>query len=466
MPTTPIIEDPLLLQMGFSVSTNAAVYDGRLLQAPYLYDATNGTTVTTNGAMTCSNVYCHSSGTGGTLNMGTPGTSPLGDPRPVALNTSPAWTASGPLACTSCHGYPPSYSQDHPKSNSHLYGQSAGEAHRQPCNVCHYGTTTDGVTITNIANHANGIYDVEPDPNAIIYGLPVNLTYAYDAGGGKCSNISCHPDYYWGRVSILAPIVVNYGPACYQVQMFPNFSGGIPPYTCDWNFGDGMTFSGCSADHLYASAGPFTVTVSGRDANNHPYASPPQSVTPQAVNIPPTVAETVEVACFTVTLTDRSIDPDYNTCGHSGSAQETINWGNGTTSSANVNLTDSPSNFVFTKTYTTASTYNITHTVKDNANATVATVISSVKVPSTHTISGRVTHTGGAPFPGVPMLLRQGGITRKTTTTDANGDYSFTAVNCGSWQVVANRSGYSWSPAQTQTVTVPPDQTVNFVATP
>jgi len=37
-----------------------------------------------------------------------------------------------------------------------------------------------------------------------------------------------------------------------------------------------------------------------------------------------------------------------------------------------VSLTNSPSNYVFTKTYTTASTYNITHTVKDNANATVA----------------------------------------------------------------------------------------------
>ena len=466
MPATPIIEDPLLLQMGFSVRTNRAVYNGRVLQAPYLYDGTNGTTVTTTGSMTCSNVYCHSNGTGGTLNTALSGPPPLSDTRSVAPNTSPSWTSNGPLACTSCHGYPPSYQQDNPKSNSHMYGQFAGDAHRQPCNICHYSTTTDGVTITNPANHANGIYNVDPDPTAIVYG-PVNFTYAYDPGGGTCMNNGCHGGPIpWGKVSILAPIMATYGPACYQVQLFPNLSGGTAPYTCTWDFGDGTTFNGCSADHQYASSGPFTVTVSGRDAKNHPYVSPPQNVTPQAVNIPPTVAETVEVSCYTVTLTDLSIDPDYNVCGHAGNAQESINWGNATTSSAIVSLTDSPSHYVFSKTYTAAGTYNITHTVKDNANATVATLISLVKVPSTHTISGRVIHSNGSSFPGVSMLLRQGGSTKKTTTTDANGNYSFTGVNCGSYQVVANRSSYTWSPAQSQSVTVPPDQTVNFTATP
>jgi len=235
MPTTAIIENPLLLQMGFSGVTNGAVYDGRVLQTPYLYDNTNGTTVTTSGAMTCSNTYCHSGGTGGTMNMGTPGTSPLGDPRPVALNTSPAWTASGPLACTTCHGVPPSYPQNNPKSNSHMYGLFAGDAHRQSCNICHYGTTTDGVTITGIDNHVNGIYNVAPDPTATVYGLygygPVNFTYSYDAGGGKCSNISCHggTDYYWGRANILASITGTYGPACYEVKMVPSFTGGTAP---------------------------------------------------------------------------------------------------------------------------------------------------------------------------------------------------------------------------------------------
>ena len=470
MPTTAIIEDPLLLQMGFSVSTNGPVYDGRILQTPYLYDNTNGTAVTTSGAMTCSNTYCHSGGTGGTMNMGTPGTSPLGDPRPVALNTSPAWTASVPPACTTCHGYPPSYPQDNPKSNSHTYGQSAGDAHRQSCNFCHFGTTTDGVTITGIDNHVNGIYNVVPDPTAYNsngnFPGPVNFTYSYDAGGGKCSNISCHggQDYWWGRVSILAPIVVNYGPACYQVRMSPNFSGGTAPYTCDWIFGDGATSSGCSADHLYASPGPFSVAVSGRDAGNHPFSST-TSVTPQpGVNIPPTVDETITVSCSVVTLTDLSIDPDATSCGHSGTALETINWGNGTTSSGNVTLSGSPSNAVFTKTYPTGGVFNILHTVRDNANTTASKLTTGVRVPSTHTVSGQVT-SGGVGLSGVLMVLKQNGVTtRATATTDGNGNYAFAySAVCGNWSVTATKSGYTFVNNPRSFAITGSNVTVNFV---
>ena len=470
MPTTAIIEDPLLLQMGFSVSTNGPVYDGRILQTPYLYDNTNGTAVTTSGAMTCSNTYCHSGGTGGTMNMGTPGTSPLGDPRPVALNTSPAWTASVPPACTTCHGYPPSYPQDNPKSNSHTYGQSAGDAHRQSCNFCHFGTTTDGVTITGIDNHVNGIYNVVPDPTAYNsngnFPGPVNFTYSYDAGGGKCSNISCHggQDYWWGRVSILAPIVVNYGPACYEVRMSPNFSGGTAPYSCDWDFGDGATSSGCSADHLYASPGPFSVAVSGRDAANHPFASTTSVTAQPGANTPPTVDETISVSCYVVTLTDLSIDPDATSCGHSGSALETINWGNGTTSSGNVTLSGSPSNTVFTKTYTTGGAFNILHTVRDNANATASKVTTGVRVPSTHTVSGQVT-SGGVGLSGVLMVLRQNGVTvRATATTDGNGNYAFAySAVCGNWTVTATRTGYTFVNNPRSFSITGSNVTVNFV---
>jgi len=189
MPFTPMCGNDNI-QMGFSVygtSGDGTRYKGSVsLNPPWTYEGTNGTTINPDGAMTCSNVYCHSNGTGGTINTAPAGPPPIGDPRPVAPNTSPVWTASGPLVCTSCHGYPPSYSQDHPKSNSHMYGQFAGDAHRQPCNICHYATTTDGMTITNPANHVNGIYNAQPDPTATVYG-PVNFTYAYDAGGGSTS---------------------------------------------------------------------------------------------------------------------------------------------------------------------------------------------------------------------------------------------------------------------------------------
>jgi hypothetical protein len=245
--------------------------------------------------------------------------------------------------------------------------------------------------------------------------------------------------------------------------MFPNFSGGTSPYTCDWNFGDGMTASGCSADHVFASAGPFSVTVSGRDANAHPFSST-QSITPQAVNIPPTVNETITVSCSVVTLTDLSIDPDATTCGHSGTALETINWGNGTTS-GNVNLSGSPSNAIFTRTYTTGSVYNIIHTVRDNANATVSHTTTGVRVPSTHTVSGQVT-SGGVGLPGVLMVLKQNGVTtRATATTDANGNYSFSySAPCGNnWTVTASRAGYTFANNPRTFNIIGLNVTINFV---
>lgn len=467
MPFTPICGNDKL-QIGFNIngaSGAGTIYNGSAtLNDPWTYEGTNGTTITTNGAMSCSNVYCHSNGTGGTINTAPSGPLPAGDPRPVAPSTSPSWTSAGLLPCTSCHGFPPSYPQDQPKSNSHLWPD-----HMQSCNVCHFGTTTDGQTISNPANHANGIYNVQPDPSANFpqYGGPVSFTYTYDAGGGKCSNISCHgnTNYYWGRVSILATIVPTNGPACYEVQLHSNFSGGTPPYACSWDFGDGTTGDGCSVDHIYQSAGAYSVTLSGRDVNSHPFSSV-QSITPQSQNTPATVNESISVSCFTVTLTDLSTDSDADTCGHSGSAFETINWGDGTIATRNVLLGSSPSNAVFTKTYSSASTNTITHTVKDNANATSSHVITGVKVPSTYTISGQVTHTGGAPFSGVQMLLKQGTLVRQQATTDTNGNYSFTNVGCGSYSVTANRSAFTWSPAQVQAVTVPPDQTVNFTANP
>ncbi len=53
-------------------------------------------------AGTCSNVYCHGNFTGG-----------------VGAIVSPAWTTSGTLACTSCHGAPPPLNATTPPPGQH-----------------------------------------------------------------------------------------------------------------------------------------------------------------------------------------------------------------------------------------------------------------------------------------------------------------------------------------------------------
>ena len=174
MPTTPVVGNNNL-QIGFNIAgAGSGSYDGATLNAPYAYEGTHGTTVTTGGARTCAGIYCHSNGT----SVSTGGT-PSG--------TSPAWDFPGPLACDVCHGSPPAYANGQPKANSHT-----ATSHRQPCNVCHYGTTTDGTAITNPANHVNATYEVAPDTSATFNGVPVAFDYAYEVGGGTCSNVSCH----------------------------------------------------------------------------------------------------------------------------------------------------------------------------------------------------------------------------------------------------------------------------------
>ncbi|WP_243373193.1 CxxxxCH/CxxCH domain-containing protein [Geotalea sp. SG265] len=116
----------------------------------------------------CFNVYCHSTGT--SVATGT-----------IFGNIStPVWGTSRTFACDSCHGNPPAYPDTSPKANGH------GNHTAYNCGVCHYGTTTDGSTITNQALHRNHAYDLSAAPG-------YSFTYASaTASGSSCSSVSCH----------------------------------------------------------------------------------------------------------------------------------------------------------------------------------------------------------------------------------------------------------------------------------
>ncbi|MEJ2696203.1 MAG: CxxxxCH/CxxCH domain-containing protein [Candidatus Sulfobium sp.] len=421
MPVT-LIADNGELQMGFNYKgEGGGVYDGRILASPYIYVATNGTAVSTNGTMTCSNIYCHSDGTSVTT-----GAPPSG--------TSPAWGASGPVACNSCHSYPPQYPQDQPKSNSHVkHFEQLQQFSWFSCATCHYATTTDGLTIANRTNHVNMQYDVSPAPD-------VYFDYVYDEGGGKCLNISCHggsphPGWsnVWGAVELDASINAFYGPGCYQVTLIGSVTGGTPPYTIFWELGDDTTATGSPVIHSYAGSGPYFPRLVVTDVNNHVGTSTIQ-VTPLAANAFPIADKSLSVSGKTVTLTDLSYDPDYNLCGHSGSGIISISWGDGTpVMTRSINLTDSPSNIGFSHTYYCSSTcrFTVQHYVTDNSGAgPISSGNIQVTVPAQLTIGGQVLHAGGTAFSGVTMTLRRSttGTTYRLATTDTNGNYSFTGI--------------------------------------
>src|SRR5207244_1166933 len=50
----------------------------------------------------------------------------------------------------------------------------------------------------------------------------------------------------------------------FQVNTQP--SGGVPPYSYSWNFGDGSTGSGTAPAHVYTNTGTFAATAIVADA--------------------------------------------------------------------------------------------------------------------------------------------------------------------------------------------------------
>lgn len=173
----------------------------------------------------CSGVYCHSDGTA--VATGTV---------PVVASTS--W-GSGISSCSSCHGYPPAYGNGAPKANSHA-------RHPNACSKCHAATTATNSTIADRSLHLNGSYDLTP-------GSGISFSYAYAAGGGTCSGISCHggSSARWGATSCLgchasvqgsrAAITAQFGAnshhiqgtvtdrQCYQCHWEANADGTINP---------------------------------------------------------------------------------------------------------------------------------------------------------------------------------------------------------------------------------------------
>lgn len=302
------------IQIGFGVNPvgTAATYDGQAsLAAPFGYEGIGGVQVTTGGSLVCSNVYCHSNGSsvsGGAMNS----------------NSTPAWDASGPLACDSCHAYPVmSYAGTDARKDTHGRHAQAGYA---SCEICHYQTTIDGLTINDRATHANMAYDVAPAPTFSARGVdvPLNFNYVFEKSGGTCSSNSCHA--YWGysdpalwgmnidlkvipQVSGLASLdtdrVVTFDASrssCYQTVAGANIA-----LTCsyDWDFGGNGTIVGGNGidkvTYQYQVAGDYTVKLTMAEANTGKRATDSITVTAQVVEPP------VAAADFSTTVIGRTV---------------------------------------------------------------------------------------------------------------------------------------------------------------
>ncbi|MDQ3837392.1 MAG: PKD domain-containing protein [Thermoproteota archaeon] len=112
-------------------------------------------------------------------------------------------------------------------------------------NVIKQFTTIRNIQVTNITQIINIINNVTRPP-------PTNNT---GGGGGNTTE------------PLTVQAVIDIDQDATPVVVFEaSTDGGTPPYTCDWDLGDGTASDTCSVSHIYENLGTYTATVTVTDA--------------------------------------------------------------------------------------------------------------------------------------------------------------------------------------------------------
>jgi polysaccharide biosynthesis protein PslG len=221
-------------------------------------------------------------------------------------------------------------------------------------------------------------------------------------------------------------------PVAVSATVSAKVATGLTVKSTSISFDDGTTANASSGSHTYANAGTYTVVATVTDSLNRTATS--SKIVTVSANQPPQAALSVSPASgkvpFAVTASSAaSKDPDGSI------ATSSINFGDGTIVSGSTAV----------HTYTTAGSYSVTATVKDNLGAS-----------STATVT--VTATANkAPVP-VMTLTQTAGVSYKVSATgsyDPDGTIASTVINWGDGSTTAATSGsHTYSKAGIYKVTV------------
>ncbi len=221
-------------------------------------------------------------------------------------------------------------------------------------------------------------------------------------------------------------------------------SGGTPPYSITWNFGDGTSGTGTSVTHTFTSAQSFTVKETVTDSSTPTQTAtssqsvtvvttPPLSTTLQVSSSSPQVGQTVT---FTASATGGTSPYTY-----------TITFGDGATGIGSTT----------THAYSIAGSYTAKVTVTDSASPKASISASKIVnvqalIPPTLTVPGNQTIIAGTWI----------NFTTTAASMNIGGTVSLSATGLPAGSSFNQATGlFSWKPSSSQTGSY----TVVFTAT-
>ena len=281
-----------------------------------------------------------------------------------------------------------------------------------------------------------------------------------DAFVAKISGIAATPEYYQIRGRVTDQ---NTGIGIFQATITVSNSSFTATALTDYD--------GYYSVYNVPVGGTYTVTPSHYD----PYTFTPQSQTVTNLsgntvvnftgtkppgNAPPTVNITSPAnnqnftAPANITISADASDVD-------GTVSKVDFFANGTLIG-----TDTTAPYSMTWNNVGAGEYTFLAVATDNQGATgTSTQITITVSQSLFSIGGRVTQTNGEGLGGVVIALN--GAQSQTTTTDANGYYSFANLEQGgNYTVMPTKGGYTFNPPSQSVNGLVSNQTLNFTALP
>jgi len=228
-----------------------------------------------------------------------------------------------------------------------------------------------------------------------------------------------------------------------QVSFNAVSSGGVPPYSYTWNFGDASTGSGSSPTHSYSTKGTYTVSLTVKD-----------SVFPTPHTASATQSLTVSPPLFTLAITGPSSGVagakiNFTATASGGSSPYSFSWnfGDGTANVAGGSTNPNAQSHTYTKIGTFTVKVNATDSTGKIATATSTVNVSTLIPPLSVSLSG----------PG------SGGIgsslTISATATGGSTPYSF------SWTAIGGSPSSGTGSSLSTTYSSPGTYTVSVTVT-